>query len=437
MDNITLWPLWLLVVIMPLVFAPSLQNNFRLPKLLVAEVLAALSLVALAFRLRDVSQVDLRAMLRRPVVWACGGVLLVAGLGLLTSTHPVFVRPALRTLALALVALVVWESAVRLTELRKLFIALTFPAGVLAVLAVLQYHGIYQPFPLEVDANSRLALTSLAGSPFDLATFLVIPILIAQGALARRDLGRSRAGWLVLLGVCLYAVALTQTLSALAAIGFGSILLWMQLVDRRRLIILAVTGAVVAAALFAGARPLRQRVIAKVEQVRDGNLNDALTGRLDGWRTAWWMLERRPVVGIGHGAYRAEFAEARLALVARGVRFYRSQQQPFFENPHSDLLAAAVGWGWLGVVALVAGLGFLGRASARAWRTWRAQGTVGTIDAAVASAALGATLLQTTATFPLHLAMVVYPLLVLIAALFRAGRDAVPPASAAIEEAPA
>lgn len=422
---------------MPLVFAPSLQNNFRLPKLLVAEVLAAVSLVALALRLRDAPAIDFKALLRRPVVLACGGVLLSAVLGLVTSTHPVFVRPALRTLALALVALVVWEAALRVAELRKLFIALALPAAVLAVLAILQYHGIYQPFPLEVDADSRLALTSLAGSPFDLATFLVVPILIAQGALARRDLGKSRGWWLVLLGVCLYAVALTQTLSALAAVGFGSILLWMQLVDRRRLIILAVAGAVVAAALFAGARPLRQRVLAKVEQVRGGNLNDALTGRLDGWRTAWWMLERRPVVGIGHGAFRAEFAEARLALVARGVRFYRSQQQPFFENPHSDLLAAAVGWGGIGVVALLAGLALLGRATLLAWRSWRAAGAVGKVDAAVASAALGATVLQTTATFPLHLAMVVYPLLVLIAGLFRAGRTASVLAPVAAPEAPA
>jgi O-antigen ligase len=326
---------------------------------------------------------------------------------------------------LVLVALVVWEAALQISELRKLVIAWAIPAAVLAFLAILQHHGIYQPFPLEVDANSRLALTSLAGGPFDLATFLVVPILIAQGALARRDLGTARWWWLALLGMCLYAVALTQTLSALAAIGVGSVLLWMQLVDRRRLVVLAVAGAVVAGALLAGAPPLRQRVSAKIEQVRGGSLNDALTGRLDGWRTAWWMIEQHPVVGVGHGAFRAEFAAARLALVAQGVRFYRSQQQPFFENPHSDLLAVAASWGALGVAAQAAALIWVGRGSLRAGRGWRAAGPAGRVDAAVASAALGATLLETTATFPLHLAMVMYPMLVLIAAMFRGGRESV------------
>jgi len=431
----SLLPLWLLVLLMPLVFAPAMQNNFRVPKLLASEVLAAFSLVTLAWRLRTRGAVDLGVLWRRPVVGACALLLAAASLGLITSAHTVFVRPAVASLALALVATVVWEAALDRAEARRLIIALVVPGGMLALVAVLQNHGLYQPFPLETASASRLSLTSLAGSPFDLATFLVFPILIAQGALARADLGRRRWAWAALLALCLYAVALTQTLSAVLAIGLGSVCLWLQVAARRRLLALAAAAAVSAAALLAVARPLRLRVEQKLEQVRGGDLNDALTGRLDGWRTAWWMFERRPITGVGQGAFRAEFAAARLALVERGVRFYRSQQQPFFENPHSDLLAVAAGWGLIGVLALLGALALFARAGICAWRALRAGDRSQRVDAAVASAIVVATALETTATFPLHLALIAYPFLLLVAAVFRAGRALAPVAAAEVSEA--
>lgn len=421
----TLAPLWLLVLAVPLVAAPSLQVSFRLPKLLVASVLVAASFATLAWRLRRVERVDLRAFVRRPVVLASGLLLIAAGLGLVTSQHPIFVRQGFVYFALAMLALAVWEAALEVAEMRRLLAGLVVAGGILALVGILQHHDLVQPFPLFEREGTRQALTSFAGGPFDLATFLVLPILVLQGMLARRASRRVRWFLVGLLVVMLYALALAQTFSALAAVAIGSAMLWAQLVSLRRALVLGTGAAVLAAALAAAVPALRQRVVSKLATVRQGDLNTLVTGRLDGWRAGLWMIEQRPLFGVGHGAYRAEFAAARLALVAEGVPFYRRQQRPFFENPHSDLLAAVVNWGLVGAGLLAVALGLLARAMLCAWRAWRAEGEPGKVDAAVASALLAAVLLQTSAAFPLHLAMVAYPFLLVPAAIFRRAREAI------------
>ncbi|RDJ93876.1 hypothetical protein B4Q13_18885, partial [Lacticaseibacillus rhamnosus] len=78
------------------------------------------------------------------------------------------------------------------------------------------------------------------------------------------------------------------------------------LVDRvrRRPLLIAVnalTGAAVllllAAGVVAALPPLRARVVEKVLQARRGDWNSVLTGRLDGWRAAAWMLGEHPWAG--------------------------------------------------------------------------------------------------------------------------------------------
>ncbi len=99
----------------------------------------------------------------------------------------------------------------------------------------------------------------------------------------------------------------------------------------------------------------------KVAQVASGDWNSVLTGRLDGWRAAVWMLGEHPFTGVGMGAYRTEFIPAKTALLRRGVAFFDEQVNIVFANAHNELLEVAAETGWPGLAALVLGLVLLAR----------------------------------------------------------------------------
>jgi tetratricopeptide (TPR) repeat protein len=137
------------------------------------------------------------------------------------------------------------------------------------------------------------------------------------------------------------------------------------------------------------------------------------------------MFRQHPATGVGHGAYRAEFAPAKLALQDEGVEFYPSHVDPFFANAHNDLLEAAAEWGAIGLLALAWALFVLARVLLR-WRAaGRAEEAPETVrrgwDLALAALAGGAVL--AVGQFPFHLALVAYPDLVLSAWIFRRGAE--------------
>jgi O-antigen ligase len=390
--------LWLVVLVPPLYFSPSAKESFRLPKLMIAEWLGLASLVPLAWALRRVETVRWRDLWDLPALRAALPLAAVATLGLATSSHPLHVRQALADLWIGAACLVGWSAALPAARLERLLGGLLWPAAVLAGLGILQFHGV-QPLPLGGVRGARLTITSLAGNPGDLGAFLVLPCLIAQWRLARGwrrmneeaasppSAGRRREGprrgrgqlWLVAaFALCAWAMALTQTFAALAALLLGSLAFWALALAGRRdagsgagggaragarwLAAAALAVAVLAAGAAAAAVPaIRARVIEKVNAVRHGDWNSLLTGRLDGWRAALWMLGRHPWAGVGHGAYRAEFAPAKLALVEGGVAFLSGQQQ-HFANAHDEPLEVAADCGVPGLLALAWALAVLAMA---------------------------------------------------------------------------
>jgi O-antigen ligase len=354
--------LWLLVLVPPLYISPAAKDPFRLPKLMLAEWLAIAALASLAWGLRRAEAVRWGDLWRQPAFRAVLPLLAVATAGLAATRHPLHVREALADLWIGAVCLVGWSVALPEDRLRRLLGGLLWPGVALAAIAILQFHG-WQPLAIGgVRAGSRYALTSTAGNPGDLAAFLVLPCLVAQWRLARggRPSGAmGRRAWLVAaLLACAYAMALTQTVAALAALALGSLIFWggvlgAGLAGRRR----AVAGAafavliLLAAGVAAVLPPLRARVLEKVHQATRGDWNSVLTGRLDGWRAAAWMLGQHPWAGVGQGAYRAEFVPAKLALLARGAVFLSGQQQNF-ANAHDEPLEVAADCGWPGLLAL-------------------------------------------------------------------------------------
>ena len=408
--------LWLLFLLVPLAFSNSVHENFRLPKLLLSECFALASLVFLIWRLGAVERVDFRGFFRQPVVTAVLPLLLVATSTLFTSEHPLHVRDALVSLWIGVGCLVAWSFLLSVREHFELLRALMVPAAVLALMAILQFHEIYSPFEFERRVAARIGLTSLAGSAFDLAAYLVLPCLIVQVCWLKELEKRWRWAWAVTGALSIYALVASQTLTALTAFGAGTLVLWSLQLPRRRFLKVAAGVALASLVVALAVAPLRQRLDRKIDSLRSGDVNRVLTGRLDGWRTAWWMFREHPLTGVGHGAYRAEFGGAKGALKQNGVKFYRSQHQAYFTNAHSDVLEALAEWGLLGAAALLWGLYVLAR-------TVRLHSATGSrTDTALMWAGLTTLAILAVTNFPLRIALVAYPALLFLSWIFASAR---------------
>lgn len=406
--------LGLLLLALPFVIWYAAKEAFRLPKLLLGSTVALASLVPLAWKLRTVERIDWRAIARLPVVQALAPLLLIATLGLATTDHPLYVREGLVDLWIGAAALAGWSLGLAPERLRRLLDFLVVPAVLMSLVAVLQYHDVWEPlrFVRGLEWN-RLGVTALAGNPGDLGAFWVLPCLVAQDALASRRRWRWLDAAAIALG--LYTVAITQSLTALIALGAGSVVFWGILLPRRRALAIAGGIAAVGLGLILVLAPLRLRVTGKLSAAMNGDLNSVLTGRLDGWRTALWMVEQHPALGVGHGAYRAAFGSARLELVDQGVKFFRSQENVIFANAHNEYLEAAAEWGIPGVLALAWALYVLVRQMRRLPGARRS-------DAAVAWAGVTAYAVMSIAFFPFRIALTAFPGLLLLAWIFAAAR---------------
>ena len=433
----TLLGLWLLILLPPFIFLPGLTDNFRLPKLLLSELLGLLSLALLSFRLWR-QDFDMTRFWRAPV-WRIVLPLLFAGsLGFFFGEHPEVTVRALPSFWIGCLCLIGWSLALRQKERRVLLHAVLWPAGFLALLALLQFHHLFDPFSFQDRVTDRTGLTSLAGGAFDLSGYLVLPLLLAQAALAGAS-GKRRWWLLFFLLIGTWATIASRTLTVLIALVLGSFLIWRRAVPQRRL--LGAAGVVAALTLLLAVfGPLKERAGKLTKSLQKGEVNRLLTGRLDAWRGALWMLEQRPVLGVGHGAFRAEYGPARFELTQRGVTFFRGQKQVFFTNAHSDALNAAAEWGGLGVLAMLFSGAVFVLVLKRRWSSpSRAPpeaddaepAEAGSEESAAESkrriaerdlelAALAALVVLCSTYFPFHLGLLAYPWLLFLSGLMAA-----------------
>jgi O-antigen ligase len=417
--------LWVAILLPPLLLPAFAKEAFRLPKLLASEWLGLASLFPLAFRLRSAGRVGWRDLGRLPALRAVAPLVAVATLGLAVSRHPFHLHEALADLWIGAACLVGWSAGLSRQRAARLMTGLLVPATLLALLGILQFHGLYRPFQFEGSASAgRLAVTSLAGNPGDLAAYLVLPCLLAQWVLVRewRARGSQRAPLLVVvaaaLAICLYAMAVTQTLSALAAVAAGSLILWACLAPRRLLVPAAGLGVGLAVVLVLAVPPLRGRVMEKAGRLAQGDWNSLLTGRLDGWRSAAWMLGRHPLSGAGQGGFEAEFVPAKLALLDSGARFFAGAVDVTFDNAHNEILDVGADLGVPGLLALGWGLWLLWGALRR--RTDEGEDRPGVALAWGGTAALA---LLSLFQFPFRIALTAFPALLFLAWVFGAGRE--------------
>lgn len=394
------------VLIVPAFFVLQGKESFRLPKLMLAEWLGLASVLCLAFLLRG----GIRDAWRLPAVRALVPILAVATLGLWTTAHPLQVKDALIDLWIGAACLIGWSAGFDRRQQERLLGVLPWAAAALALAGIFQFHGIWRP--LEVAGtpwDPRLGITSFAGNPGDLGACLVLPCLVALWLLPERKPGPQRWALAAALAVCLYALALTQTIASLAAVAVGAVLLlWMRL--PRRVALMGLGGAAgLALVLILAVAPLRARLGEKLGQLSAGDWNQVLTGRLDGWRAALWMLKTNPVAGVGHGAYLPEYVPAKLELLKQGVEFLPNQTQPVFGNAHNEFLEAGADWGIPGLLALAWGLWVLIQSVRRAPERSRSLAIPG----------LAALTILSLAYFPFRVALIAFPAILFLAWVLR------------------
>jgi O-antigen ligase len=395
---------WALVIVTPFLVVVG-KESFRLPKLMVAEWLGLASVLCLAWGLRAA---DWRAAWRLPAVRAVLPALLVATAGIWTTAHPLHVREALFDLWIGAACLVGWSVGLGRERLERLLRGLIWPAAVLALIGILQFHRIWEPLRLTgIQYDARLGITSYAGNPGDLSSSLVLPSLVALWMLFSKR-GRWQAAAVALI-LCVYGLALTQTLASLAAVATGAIVLALLELPRRKVLAGLAAAAVVATVLVLAVAPLRVRVAGKLKGLAEGDLNEVLTGRLDGWRAALGMMREHPLAGVGHGAYLPEYVPAKLALLDRGVKFLPGQLTPVFSNAHNEYLEVGAELGIPGLLALAWALWVLFQAARRREEE----------DRSLAWSGLTALAVLSLAYFPFHVAMISFPALLFLAWVLR------------------
>jgi O-antigen ligase len=402
---------WALVLVPPFLVSPTAEDAFRLPKTLATETLALLSLLALAAGWWSRGGVSLAALARREAT-AVAALLAAAVLpGAISAIHPLQWQRATTSLLIALGGLVLWSARLDARSLRRALDLMLLPAAALALLAILQAHGGFNPFAFSKGQAARYQLTSLAGSVGDLAAYLVLPALVLQAALLRARTMRGRVMAAIVLAIVVYTIVVTETLAALAALVVASLVFWATVVPWRRLWVAAVPLAVAGvAALFVPG--LGRRLSDKLDDVLAGRLDSLLSGRPDGWKASLEMFREHPWFGIGHGGFGSSYAPTKLALVERGVAFWSRGRSAHFANAHNDYLEALAEWGWWGALALAAALVILGRRL----RDFGRGADVS--DRALAFAGCTACAVLALASFPLRIALTAYPWLVLLAWIF-------------------
>jgi O-antigen ligase len=222
-------------------------------------------------------------------------------------------------------------------------------AAISAAILLLQAAGV-RVIEFTESVRGRFELTGLAGNPADLSmsAVLLLPLLL------HRTSEDSRRWWeWGLLSVLAAAAAVSQTLTAWAALGL-LLLVWFAQARSWRLWLgtSVVMVVVLAGALATG---LDRRLESKWEQLASGNLYRLLSARTDGWTAAAEMARTRPLTGVGAGNYTIEFYPSRLDwLVSRGTSGQRGEFQTHFEWAHCDPLQHVAELGLAGLAWLLA-----------------------------------------------------------------------------------
>lgn len=392
----TLWTLLAIGVVgIPLFMAPSGDDQFRLPKLLLFRAVCILLIAATAV-LWDGHAASFRDVWRRP---AARLAIAIVGWSLVAATFATHRTTTIYSVINIVCGAVFFLAVLYAAPGRErsgvtLFLA---PAIVNAVVFLLQSSTPWRAFFTRTDEH--MAKTALLGNPNDVGTFLVAPAIVAMG-FALSETGRRRAAFIATAVLIVLALLTTQALTAIASLCAGALTIYLQF-QRKRSLLFAIGALVVAIGIVAVYPPSRARVNRAAHHAQAGEWNTMLSGRLSAYLPAWGMFLDHPITGVGPGCFAPNYFEYRLrADVEYPSLTYWTPGlgvAPNFGETHSDHLQVLAEMGVVGYGLFAAGFVLLLRRRANVRVAALAKVRV-PLAVAIATLALGEFPFQTAAT---------------------------------------
>jgi O-antigen ligase len=346
--------------VIPTIVSFASDEAFRPPKELLfrAEAIAALAIVLLmatgrALRLPRLSPLQL-ATLAGIVLWTL----------VTTATSPhraISAESAWIVICSIVILLATWLVPNR----RPLLIALSLAAVANAVVFDFQALLGMSPFLIEAEGLS-LRASGLLGNPNDIGTFMLF-VALAQVAWAICSSGRERAISIAFAAVSIFTIFASRTITALGALVVG---LWfvaaLASTNRRRLLAFTLAIAVAAVTFTALSPPLRSRARMITGLLRHGEINDAFTGRIVPFLSAWEMSRDHLVTGVGPGAFRSNYFDYKIRvdatyhdLLPQRYESWSLSRRISFGEAHNEFLQTAAETGIPGLVLMLIAIGLV------------------------------------------------------------------------------
>jgi O-antigen ligase len=391
---------WLVLV----VFVPSLQAPFLVPKFAALEVMASLGLLAFALR---------RAVTGRPrwtaaTAWGAVLVLVTTAVAWAAAAGEPGGAPYGFAAMARWAALFGLASGVSVLddapdERRRLFETITLAAAAVAVMGLLQHLDLL-PFSIPVISKPGSTFGNRNGAAEAMAMALPFGVASAEGA----PPGVVRRATFAAIAIEVVFLAVTRTRGAWLGGACGlvtAVLLVRPRASRASvaIVIAAIASACVAASLPGRSNPRdigdHKRYAGIVEVLEDGfdAHSTALKTRFGLWRRTWTMVREHPIVGVGPGNWPVMFPRyAEPGATRDGV--LSASLAP--RQAHNDILERTAESGILGLAAL----GLLAAGATMAVRRRLQTGDADTrTTAAAAGGALVALVALSAASFPLEM----------------------------------
>ena len=388
------------VLLVMLLYSPTLQAPFLVPKFAALEIVAALGFVVFAVRRATVGQ----PRWDRSVV--SGALLLMATTGLAwlvasrSQVTPYAIAALVRWVALLGVACATSVVADDPVARQRVLESVTLALAAVALIGLLQHMGA---LPLSIP------VISMPGSTFGNRNFAAEAMAMGLPLGIGAVLGaQERRGLLVAVALEVLFLAATRTRGAWVGAGVGlGMMVWLGQVRPSRRMLLA-GGLVAIAVVLVAAVPGRFNPRDAADIKRYEGLGEVLEGALDArsvalrtrfglWRRTVSMIKGHPAFGVGPGNWPVVFPlYAEPGAVADGVLTPTLVPR----QAHDDVLERTAETGLVGLAALawlVVGV------TSAARRRIRSEDDGTRTVAAAAASSLAALAVLSIASFPLEM----------------------------------
>ncbi len=327
--NLSRFILGILIILPPFFFHANSIYPFRFPKLVLSTTLALSVVGLLIFNLEKLKLDKEEFIAIGLVVWF--------GFTAMLSRVPLSGIEKLLNVIIWLFFYIVVKNSLNLTHLGKILKLIRIPALILSLVLFAKVLGI--DFFIFVDpiGARRMEYGVFMGNPADLALYLLVAFFIVTVKPTRVDI--------VIATVIVGAIFLTQTLTAVVSLFIG-VLTLVYYRSYRFFLPVLVTSVIVFLAFFLLVPRFR-------DKLKNPDINSLLTGRLDGWKVAKYMIEENPLTGVGFGGFKFDFALYKESLLSKGETFYKHHRYSYFTHAHNEYLQIAAETGLVGFLSLL------------------------------------------------------------------------------------